>query len=270
MSDFEITFLGTNGSCSFDNGKRSRIGTNTPCAAVKAGNSTLIFDAGSGICGFGGLTDYQNERINLFFSHCHLDHLNGLLFFPYFFDASKKIDLYGGKCGEVGFSDIIESFLSPPFNPVGLNAFTADVNIHTVELGEDVILSEEVVVKTFGISHPNGELGFRVEYGGKSLCYCSDIELSDHRKNGGLYNFTKGADLLVMDSFFDENEVIKGWGHSSWRESAEWAQLCGAKSLALFHYKFMLTDEDISVMEKKAQAVFPNTFASADRMRVEL
>ena len=52
---FEVTFWGTNGSCAFNGGNRVKYGTNTLCLAVKAGNETLIFDAGSGICGFGGL-----------------------------------------------------------------------------------------------------------------------------------------------------------------------------------------------------------------------
>jgi len=270
MSNFEVTFLGTNGSCAYNGGSRAKYGTNTLCVAVKAGKETLIFDSGSGICGFGKLESYQKEHLRIFYSHYHIDHFSGLLFFSQLFDSNKKFDIYGCGDGKNKFYGVVNNFLSPPLHPVGIGALGAKVDFHTIEAGEMINLSEKVVVKTYPLSHPGGVIGYRVEYGKKALCYCTDVELGKHKHDTGLREFTQGADLLILDSFFDDGEVKPGWGHSSWRECAEWAKSAGVKKLALFHYEFMLTDEDIDIIEKRAREIFPSAFAAADSMRVEL
>lgn len=82
--------------------------------------------------------------------------------------------------------------------------------------------------------------------------------------------FTHGADLLVLDSFFDEGKIIPGWGHSSWLECTEWAKRAGAKKLALFHHSFAYTDTEIDAIEEKARGFFADTFAAADFMLISL
>jgi phosphoribosyl 1,2-cyclic phosphodiesterase len=269
-NSFEVTFLGTNGSSNYNSGKRAKYGTNTLCIAVMAGEEVLIFDSGSGICGFDKLQDYQKEHIRLFYSHYHVDHFSGLLFFKQMFNQDKKFDLYGGSHGEKDFLTIVDMFLSPPLHPVGRNSLAAKLDFHEIGPDETIPVSKDVTVKTLKLSHPGGVLGYRAEYGGKAFCYCTDVELANHQNDAALLAFTQGADLLVLDSFFNDENVIPGWGHSSFKECAEWANYARVKKLALYHYGFTLTDTDIDTMEKKAQEIFPNTFAAADRMKVEL
>ena len=267
---FEVTFLGTNGSCAYNSGKRTKYGTNTLCVAVKAGDSTLLFDSGSGICGFPGLVDYQNKHISLLFSHYHIDHFSGLLFYAQLFDKDMQFDIFGSGLNEDGFYSIVDHFLSPPLHPVGIDALQAKIDFHTIVAGQEIPLGPHVTVRTYGLSHPGGAIGYRVEYDGKAFCYCTDVELDKHQDDAGFLDFTRDADLLVLDAFFDDGKVIPDWGHSSWRECAEWASRVGAKRLALFHYGFMLTDSEIDAMEEKAQTIFPGAFAAADHMRVVL
>ncbi|MCL1823664.1 MAG: MBL fold metallo-hydrolase [Oscillospiraceae bacterium] len=270
MTDFEVIFLGTNGSCAYNNGKRIKYGTNTLCVAVKAGNETLIFDSGSGICGFNQFEEYQNTHLNLFFSHYHVDHLSGLLFFPELFNEKVNINIYGSESNGRGVNDVINNFLSAPLYPVGIDAFKAKLNFNTIKGGDMITLSDNIIVKMHSLSHPDNSLGYRVEYDGKSFCYCTDIELAEHKNDRNLKEFMRGADLLVLDSHFDDGKVIKGWGHSSWIECAEWAEACEAERMALFHYGFMLNDDDIDEMEKKAKKIFTKTFAARDGSRVKI
>lgn len=267
---FEVTFLGTGGSCSYNNGSRMKYGTNTPCVAVKAGKETIILDAGSGICGFSDLEDYQSEHLHVFFSHYHMDHINGLPFFTALFDAKKKIDLYGAGNKEGDLYNIVDRFISPPMHPVGIGAFGAKLGFHTLEGGDSLLLPNGAAVHTFKLFHPGGSLGYRVEYGGKALCYCTDIELSRHQNDSFLEEFIHNADLLILDAYFDDNKIIRGWGHSSWRECAEWAERSKVKKLALFHYGFAGFDIDIKTIEEKARKIFPDTIASADFMQIRL
>ncbi len=268
-SEFEVTFLGTNGSCAYNAGNRQKYGTNTLCVAVKAGSETIIFDAGSGICGFRELADYQNERAHVFFSHHHIDHFSGLLFFAQLFDKQKQFDFYGSGSGEKDFRGVVDGYLCAPLSPIGIEGFTAKIEFHTLTAGQTVALESGVIVRTHLLAHPGGSIGYRVEYGGKAFCYCTDIELASHQNDAVFLEFTRSAELLVLDAFFPD-AVIPGWGHSNWRECAEWANRVGVKKLALFHYGFALSDSDIDALEAKAKSVFSGAFASADRMRVIL
>ena len=268
MSKFEVTFLGTNGSVAFNAGaeKRAKYGTNTSCISVEAGGEVLIFDAGTGLCGFKS----ANENIRFFLSHYHVDHTGGLLFLPDFFNGEKKIDLYGSSSEGVSLKTVVEEFLSPPLHPVGTEVFRAQLTFNEIEAGDTVNLSDGVTVRTIKLIHQPSCLGYRVDYNGKSLCYLSDVGLCEHEGDNELFEFLKDTDLLVLDSFFDDGKAIAGWGHSTWRECAEWAKKCNVKKLALFHHDFKLSDSEIDARTKLAQEVFQNTFAAADFMKVEI
>ncbi len=267
---FEVAFLGTNGSCAYNGGRRKKYGTNTLCVAARAGGETLIFDSGSGICGFGGLEGFQREHCHIFFSHYHIDHFSGFLFFSQFFDAEKSFDIYGASHEGKDFYGVVNQFISPPLHPIHIGSFNAGIRYNTISAGEEIAIGNGVKVRTYPLSHPSGTVGYRVECGGKAFCYCTDIELAEHLNDEAFEAFTHKADLLVLDTFFDDGGCIPGWGHSSWREAAQWAKRVDAKKLALFHYGYRLEDEDIDEMERRSRKIFPNTFAASDFMRVEL
>ena len=273
MGTFEVAFLGTNGSCAYNNGDRKKYGTNTLCIALAVGEEVLIFDSGSGICGLSGLQGYQGYQgvhRRLFYTHYHLDHLDGLLFCTELFDPKKSFDLYGVDAEGADLRTTLERILTRPISPIGFEAFLADVSFHSFTPGDTFEYPGGVTVRTQLLLHPGGSIGYRVEYGGKVFCCCADVELSAYRETAGLLEFIKGADMLLLDSFFDDGKVISGWGHSSWRECAQWAAKAGVKRLALVHYAPGFSDDRIDEMERKAQAVFPDTFAAADHMRLTL
>ena len=261
---FEVNFLGTNGSCAYNGGNRQKYGTNSICVVVRAGEETLAFDAGTGICGLREVANVREKRVHLFFSHYHLDHINGLLFCYELFDPTYTFHIYGSgnvKC-------IISEFLSPPLHPVGVDEFQAKIEFHEITSGETLSLSNCVQVRTLKLIHPGESMGYRVDYDGKIFCFCTDAELSEHQNDDKLLEFTQDANLLVLDSFFEDGKVIPGWGHASPSECAEWAVRSNVKKLALFHHNFRKSDEELELMEAKAKDVFPNTFLSFDRMRV--
>jgi len=270
MNKFEVTFLGTNGSTAYNNGRRGKYGSNTLCVAVLAGDETFILDAGTGISGFAELSDYQNGYVRLLLTHYHIDHISGLLFHKDFFDKRKTYDVYSIGANSAEVQSVLGGFLSDPFAPAGLEQFSAKLAFHVVKTYDVYKTPGGVVINAHMISHPSDTVCYRLEYNGKSLCYCTDVELSYHTNDVKLLEFTRGADLLIMDSFFKDGEVIANWGHSSWKECAEWAVKADVKRLALFHYDFKFNDGDIDEMQANARVLFPNTFASADGMRIEL
>jgi len=265
-SNFEVTFLGTNGSCAYNCGGRERYGTNTLCVAVKAGDEVLILDAGTGICGLSEMPEYESKKKHLFLTHYHMDHIDGLLFYSDMFDPGIDMNIYGRGDVQATLNDLI----SPPLCPVGPEVFSASLTFKTIEPDQCLSLPNGVVVKTCLLSHPGEALGCRVEYGGKSFCYCVDVELSNHKDDAKLIDFFCDVDLLVLDASFADGKVIPGWGHSSPGECARWAADCGVKKLALYHYNYKMTDDEIDKMEESAKKVFPETFAASDGMKINL
>jgi len=267
MNDnFDVTFLGTNGSCAYNCGSRRKYGTNTLCIAAKAGEEVIILDAGTGICGLSEIPEYKSKRKHLFLTHYHMDHIDGLLFFSDMFDPDMDITVYGRGDVQATLNDLI----SPPLCPVGPEVFRASLTYKTIDADQTISLPNGVVVKTHLLSHPGGALGCRVEYGGRSFCYCVDVELSNHKGDTELIEFFRDADLLVLDASFADGKVIPGWGHSSPGECARWAADTGVKKLALYHYNFKMTDDDIDNMEEGAKKIFPDTFTAADGMKIIL
>jgi len=263
---FEVTFLGTNGSCAYNNGNRQKYGSNTLCVAVKAGDEIIILDAGTGICGFRDLPDYKSKHKHLFLTHYHMDHIDGLLFYTDLFDPEMKIDIYGP--GDVRAT--LDSLISPPLCPVGPEVFTALLEYKAITPSQNVSLPGDITVKTCQLSHPGGALGCRIEYDGKSFCYCVDVELSNHKGDMNLKDFFRDVDLLVLDASFADGQVIPGWGHSSPKECAQWAADAGVGKLALYHFNYTMSDDEIDRMEESAKELFPGAFAAADRMSIEL
>ena len=263
---FEATFLGTNGSCAFNCGDRKKYGTNTLCVAVKTGDDVIILDAGTGICELSDLPGYESKQKHLFLSHYHMDHVDGLLFYPDLFKDDMEINIYGP--GDV--EKILTTLISPPLCPVGPEAFTAKVNYQTITPDQTMTLPGGATVKICRLSHPGGALGSRIDYNGKSFCYCVDVELSNHIDDNKLSEFFKDVDLLVLDASFADGKVIPGWGHSSPSECAKWASDANVGQMALYHYNYRMSDVEIDEMEKKAKKIFPNTFTASDGMHIKL
>ena len=73
---------GTRGSLPSPGPNTVRYGGNTSCVEVRAGDRVMIFDAGSGIRHLGDTLVRDGEvAADLFLSHFHWDHIQGLPFF---------------------------------------------------------------------------------------------------------------------------------------------------------------------------------------------
>lgn len=257
----KTTFLGTNGSCAYNNGKRKLFGTNTLCTLVEAGGASLLFDAGTGLCGCPKLTG----PISLFLSHYHMDHLNGLLFWKAVFDPENDITIYGP--GDIGGA--LELVLSHPLSPVKLADLPARPRLVSV-CGGDTIVLTSISVKTISLNHPGGCMGYRVEHEGGAICYMTDVEFDAYADTGALVDFARGAKLLIADTGFADGRNKPGWGHSTPSGFAALAQAAGVGRLALYHYQHTAGDDEIKALEECARRRFPAAFASYDGLELTL
>lgn len=86
MQTWQVDFWGVRGSTQQSGSEYVGIGGHTSCVSVLAHKNLYIFDAGSGLlnCGQWLLSherpDERPEKIYIFLSHAHLDHITGLPF----------------------------------------------------------------------------------------------------------------------------------------------------------------------------------------------
>src|SRR6185437_7588465 len=94
-----VRFWGVRGSIACPGPETIRYGGNTPCIEVRCGNHVLIFDAGTGLRALGNslVKDKTIREMDIFLTHCHLDHVTGLPFFEPFFRDGCRVRVWAGN-----------------------------------------------------------------------------------------------------------------------------------------------------------------------------
>lgn len=98
-----------------------------------------------------------------------------------------------------------------------------------------------------------------------SYAYCSDTMF-----NPAVAESVRGVDLLYHEATYGDELAVNGAerGHSTASEAAEIARLAGAKRLLIGHYSSRYNDTD--ELLQQARAVFPDTIAATEGMKIDL
>ncbi len=269
MSTMKLTYWGVRGSIAVPGQNTVRYGGNTSCLEVRAGDTRVIIDAGTGIRGLGS-TIKSPEEIYLLFTHLHWDHIQGFPFFTPIYRPDFTIHIYSGHKADVSLEDVMKGQMQEPNFPVSLGGLPARMTYNEVHKGESIPLPG-VLVKTTDLNHPNDAMGLRFEADGKSLVHISDHEHTpEHHPR--IVEFCRGADLLSMDTMFTPGnyEAFRGWGHSHWLHACEIARDAGVKRLVLFHHDPNKTDSDLDAIRDEAASHFPNTVVAFEGLCIDL
>ena len=258
----KVRFWGVRGSISCAGPEYVRYGGNTSCLEVTAGGRRLIFDAGTGIRTLGlELARQAPLDIDIYFTHTHLDHLSGLTFFAPLFDKRNSVRMWAGHLEPpYNLKKVVSNLMQAPIYPVTLEIFQATVSFIEFAAG-DTLSCGPVRMHTAPLNHPNGATGYRIEHGGKSICYITDTE---HREGGldqTIIELCRGADLMIYDSSYTDDEYprYKGWGHSTWQEGMRLADAAGVGTLAIFHHDPSHDDAFMDDVAKKAAVLRPGS-----------
>ena len=87
-----------------------------------------------------------------------------------------------------------------------------------------------------------------------------------------LVELARGADLLVHDAQYTAEELQKrrGWGHSSFDQAMQLAEMAGVKRLALTHHDPEHDDEFLERIEKLCRERFSNTVLAREGMEIPI
>lgn len=257
-----LKFFGVRGSYPVSGKRYRQYGGHTPSILIEEKNTIIIFDAGTGIIEVGNYIASKkgSPEINIFLSHFHYDHIQGLPFFkPFFNKKPKKINIYGPVFTGKKLEQQLEVFFDCPFVPFSLDNIKRENNIifKSYESSKfKVQINDEVIVKgEFNTNHPkNGVYMLSAFIKDKKIAYITDINLRDNILEQTL-NFAKDSDILIFDSFFTDLEKkllpeIVNYGHSSFEDAIKIKELSNSKSLYFFHFNPICDDKELNKLEK--------------------
>ena len=269
----KIKFWGVRGSIPTPGKNFTKFGGNTSCVELHVNNKLIIFDMGSGLVNLGNYLLKKNiKKFDILLSHFHYDHTCGLPFFQPAYSKEFEFTIRSGieKTRSKTFEVLNKQISSPSF-PITVNAFNAKIKFCDFKIGTDFYI-DKVRVKTISLNHPDGAVGYRVEYKGKSICYITDHEHDLQKKNKSLFDFLKNAEVLIYDSTYDDknfNNYI-GWGHSTWQEATRLAKECNIKKLFVFHHNPESDDKKMGHIEAACKKLDSNFIVAKEGMFVNI
>ncbi|HTK42111.1 MAG TPA: ribonuclease Z [Gemmatimonadales bacterium] len=297
-----ITLLGTGAAC-------PSVERNVAALALAREGETLLFDCGEGtqrqMMRYG--TSFAFREI--FFTHYHADHMlgvTGLMRTMGLQDRTAGVTLYGprgagrllGAAIGLGIErnrfpiDIVELQAGDRIrrDEYDILVFPTDHRADTVgyALAEHTRLGRFNPERARELGVPEGPLWGRLHRGesvelpdgrrinpaemvgeprrGRTVVYTGDT-----RPSLAVVEAARGADLLVHDSTFGEEERERAieTGHSTAAQAAEVAREAGVRQLVLTHISPRYT-RDAPELLAEAKAVFPDSIVARDGLTVDV
>jgi len=263
-----VKFWGVRGSIACPSENHIKYGGNTSCIEINASGHRLVLDAGTGIRGLGKtFVNDDVKQVHILLTHTHWDHINGFPFFIPAYDPTRSLHIMAGHLsGGESIQNVLATQMDNPMFPVPLSAMQAEMVFQDFEAGASFDVYDDLHVRTAPLNHPNGATGFRIEHKGSSVCYVSDTEHVPGELDQNILNLIEGADLVIYDSTYTEEEFVTkiGWGHSTWNEGVKLCREAGAKSMAIFHHDPEHTDEFMDKLGEEAKAVWDGSFVARE------
>lgn len=265
------TFWGTRGTYPVATADALAFGGNTLCVEIKVGSRQFIIDAGTGIISLGHAMKLRQheERIDLLFSHMHLDHIEGLPFFSPLADAKANIHFYCGNLDGASPEAILSDVFRPPVFPLPVQSFASSVFFHGFEAGETLDFSG-ISIKTIRLNHPSGATGYRFEAGDAAIVLAFDVEHEGETPDDALTAFCAGADILIYDITYDADDYQNaiGWGHSTPEAAALLAKAAGVGQLIGIHHNPLYSEARLQKLEAHLAMLCPGAILAREGMVV--
>jgi phosphoribosyl 1,2-cyclic phosphodiesterase len=270
-----VRFWGVRGSIACPGPDTVRYGGNTPCIEIRCGDYLVIFDGGTGIRPLGDALTKLGKQIDadIFFSHCHVDHVSGLPFFAPFYRETNSFRLWAGNLlPRYRLKQVMQILMSEPTFPIGIEAFRARMDYRDFSAGDTLEPRPGVSIRTVPLDHPGGATGYRLDFAGRSVAYLTDNEKRASGFSPTLLALAQGADLAIYDCTFTDDEIgdKAGWGHSTWRDGLRLADAAQIKTFCMFHHAPEHGDDFMDGIAREAEALRPGTIVAAEGRLIEL
>ncbi len=270
-----LRFWGVRGGLPMPGPSTLRYGGNTPCLELRCGPHLLLLDAGTGAHALGSALKASGQPVqaDVLLSHTHMDHVAGLPFFAPLYAAGNALRFWAGHlAGANNVEAALDASWSPPLMPPLRPSFGATLRFTDFRAGALLEPQPGLKVATAALNHPGGCTGYRVEWQGRALAYCTDTEHEPGTLDPAVLALARQADVLVYDASYTEAEFAerRGWGHSTWQQGVALATAAGVKQLVLFHHDTCRDDAGVAALEAAAAASRPGTIAAREGLELKL
>lgn len=266
-----VTFRGVRGSVPWSRPEASVHGCNTPCLEVHdaASGAILILDAGSGIVGARPSLLPGPRPVSLLLTHYHWDHVLGLPFFSTLHEPGWPLTIHAPVLASYDPS-WLQTIFKAPFFPLRYEQLTNKPAVQAITAGTLSVAGFEITAHP--LNHPGGCFAYRIKGAAGDFVYATDHEFGDPAFDRPLAGFCRGAAALVLDAQFTPEEKPRhnGWGHSDWRQCAEFAAANDVGALWLFHHKPGRSDDELMQIRDAARQVFAATDTAREGASIDI
>lgn len=275
----KVKFWGVRGSIASPGPHTVRYGGNTTCIEIRTDNNELIIlDAGTGIFPLSQtLLAELPVQANVFISHSHWDHIQGLPFFIPNFIPGNVLRLHGAydPVSGKGVEQVMSVQLQYSYFPVREAEMKGAIEYVTL-VPEQSIQVGSATITPYLLNHPVINFGYRIEAGGKSVFFTGDheppyniyspqdAEYAEYQsfvdeKQAAIIRGMQGVDVLIADTSYTAQEYPAkvGWGHGTFASSIQYAVQAGAKVLYCTHHEPTRSDDALETAFAQARADNP-------------
>jgi ribonuclease Z len=217
----------------------------------------VVLDAGTGMCGIG---EYVcTDRLDIFLTHAHLDHIVGLTYLVNLVpaDVLRQTSVHG-KVEKL--AAVREHLFAEPIFPV-------QPTFQFRPLDGPCTLSDGGKLTYFPLQHPGGSIGYRLDWPGHSMAYVTDTTAAP---DADYVAHLCGVNLLLHEANFPVDVGNKPviTGHSTLEAAAEVATAAEVGHIVLVHPDPIIGD-DRAFDVAAARRIFKNLELGVDRMEIE-
>jgi phosphoribosyl 1,2-cyclic phosphodiesterase len=269
---FTVRFWGVRGSIACSGPRTARYGGNTSSLEVRCGDEVLLFDAGTGIRYLGRTLEGMRLDADIYFTHTHFDHICGLPFFRPLFQPQNRFRLWAGHLrGAMTLKRVLAEFMMSPLFPVPPEVFRSMLEYRDFTPGDTLRTAKGVPLRTAALNHPDGAIGYRIDFDGRSLCLVYDTEHVPGSLDRTILGLISGADLVIYDSMYTDDEYRRyvGWGHSTWQEGIRLCRQAGAKRMVVFHHDPDHDDEMLDEIAREVERLLPGSVVAHEGLLLE-